>query len=77
MVHVGSIYTIEVCTCCNTDQALIARFVGHLARLKEVVEKIAIEHIQCRVSRLWLLGRERRKTTENCSPIQQYIQKLI
>ena len=77
MVHVGSIYTIEVCTRCNTDQALIARFVGRLTRLKDVVEKIAVEHIQCHVSRLWLLGRERHKTTENCSPIQQYIQKLI
>ena len=77
LVHGGSIDTTEVCACCNTDQALIARFVGRLARLKEVVEKMVVEHTQCLVSRLWLLCRESHKTTENWSPIQQCIQKLL
>lgn len=44
LVRGGSIDTTEVCACCNRDQALIARFVGRLARLKEVVEKMVVAH---------------------------------
>lgn len=46
MVRGGSMYTTDIYVCCNTDQALISRFVDRLARLKEVVEKMVVGHIQ-------------------------------
>ena len=46
MVRGGSIYATDIYVCCSTDQALISRFVDPLARLKEVVEKMVVGHIQ-------------------------------